>query len=794
MSNTSALNDQSLQNQSLFNDIAKSVPSPQKETKEIEVTRDRFETFLNKKNEVITNIVETNQTNIPNILDLQNLTAHFLLKAAKTLSSRCTKGSDAMESIEKKYETLLNKVEKIIHLKGIAVTIVTDITALIDALQAVSNDTVLSASEIGNQASAIALNTTAASNEESQTNPVSSSLSQEKNAEQFQSTLSSFHTTMGSVSNYIETIASHFNTIIQRAKNPTLGITANSSEHTYFNALFKKEAENFLAPDAFKNFTPATKKEIASANKKVSTTAKERLEFVYQIASDSFAEESSNDPLSGMIGVTKTSESLLTTFLSSTTSNLQSTTSDLTTEKNENNPLPLQHYFFFTKTQENENGQWVSDSGDSKGSNNDVNPLLKTTDYGEVSQLVIETYIAMRGSLQSNQSTRALGVQCMPLFIPPVTMSLANTEKLLRTAEDNAMKSLESAGQKIFTTEASSDTQNRKTINVAVRLITKALSEAATKLDNVAMQRDSLQQKTSRLESEKDQLNKTVHDLNMSVLNLSRSDTSMMEVSINPNHSINSVLNTSTIASTSSQLSSLCVKTPRALEKYIEKYMTPFAILDLGMSLTLLSNNDISPKTIQYELDTKINPLIAKIFAPIVKKQIQDKKLTTPFDIDIMAVHYAKSTDNKALKYCAAILLRLLCPQDKFDAILNKQPTEYKPGSFIETLMNEKITQGIRPRPAQPVIDHPQYMSMLTVLFNQTDAKAKSNGRENIIDDCMSDYLASIWNQNNEGSKSKKTSKVTFKTSEASQSLFSKSETSESSDLLQSSTHVPSNT
>ena len=150
-----------------------------------------------------------------------------------------------------------------------------------------------------------------------------------------------------------------------------------------------------------------------------------------------------------------------------------------------------------------------------------------------------------------------------------------------------------------------------------------------------------------------------------------------------------------------------------------------------------------------------------------------------------MAVHYAKSTENQALKYCAAILLRLLCPQDKFEAILNKLSAEYKSGRFINTLMKKEITQGITPRPAQSVIDHPQYMSMLTVLFNQTDAKAKSNGQENIIDDCMSDYLASIWNQKNEenplatskkhltppinentdkyqGSISKKTSKVTF--------------------------------
>ena len=164
-----------------------------------------------------------------------------------------------MQSISKEYETLLNKVEKIIDLKGIAVTIIIDISALIDALQAVSNNTALSASELGNQASALALNSTAMSQDESQTNGSQSSLSQEKNTEQFQSTLSSFHTTMGSVSNYIETIAGHFNTIIQRAKNPTLGTTANSPEHTYFNALFKNEAKNFLTPNAFENFAPAAK-------------------------------------------------------------------------------------------------------------------------------------------------------------------------------------------------------------------------------------------------------------------------------------------------------------------------------------------------------------------------------------------------------------------------------------------------------------------------------------------------------------------------------------------------------
>ena len=333
-----------------------------------------------------------------------------------------------------------------------------------------------------------------------------------------------------------------------------------------------------------------------------------------------------------MIGSTKTNESLLTTFLSSQTSSLQSRTFDHTTEHteknaiNENNPLPLQHYFFFTKTQENENGQWISASGNSSGSNNDVNALLKRTNYGEVSQLVIETYIAMRGSLQSNQSTQALGTQCMPLFIPPVTKSLANTEKLLRASQDAAMEKLENAGKKIFSTEATEDTQKRQNIQKAVILITDALAKAAETLDNVAMQRDSLQRKTETL---KDELNQTLNNLNMT-LNTSRLDISMMGHSTNQNHPINSTLNTTTI-DPSSELSSLCVKTPKALQKYIERYMTPFALLDLSMSLTVLSINDISPKTIQYELDTKINPLIAKIFAPIVEKQIQDKKTYNSF-------------------------------------------------------------------------------------------------------------------------------------------------------------------
>ena len=88
MSDSSTLNNQSLQNQSLITDIATSVPSPQKEIKEIVITRDRFIKYLEKMKGNIQDNTGITQTKIPNILNLQNLTAHFLLKSAKALSSR----------------------------------------------------------------------------------------------------------------------------------------------------------------------------------------------------------------------------------------------------------------------------------------------------------------------------------------------------------------------------------------------------------------------------------------------------------------------------------------------------------------------------------------------------------------------------------------------------------------------------------------------------------------------------------------------------------------------------------